>query len=75
MFLLWVLVFLAGPQDNRPGLCKRSGSREPLHIICGHSAVSGESFIVSVSRLEMCLKPGSDLKRVTYFKIWCTDKD
>lgn len=45
-FLFCLFVFLAGPQDNRPWLCKRSGSRKPLYIICGHSAVSGESFIL-----------------------------
>lgn len=40
----WVFVCLAGPQDNRLGLCQRFGSRKPLHIVCRHTAVSGISF-------------------------------
>lgn len=32
---------LVDPQDNRPGLCKRTGPEQPLHLLRGHTSVLG----------------------------------
>lgn len=34
-------------QNNRPGICKGSGSRKFMHFICWNIAISGKTFLVS----------------------------
>lgn len=36
-------------QNNRPGVCKGSGSRQFMHFICWNIAISGKTFLVSLA--------------------------